>query len=187
MKLVNCLFAIALAFSVMGCSENDAEDSFEWTDEDAIAPILSNPETGSELFSGYQNCVHIQGVASELLRQNGIHFEGFSASGDDPQSEAIVINDQQVITDIVEQFGFDSETVGLEAKEYSLVVGYVYTPMGGYEIHQRAKQVLGKAWLHLTAEQVYLGLASPCYTCFMALYDTELPSGPVDKIYRTYK
>jgi hypothetical protein len=177
-------FIIALALSLVGCSE---KYYFEWTDKDAIAPISSDSETGSELFSGFQNCTRVQELAPELLEQNGIHFESSSPSSDEPQAEAVVINDQQVIADIVDQFGLDSEAIGVEAKKHSLVVGWVYTAMGGYEVSQRAKKVFGGVSLRLTMEQVYLGAASPGRTCFMALYDTELPSGPVDKIYRTYK
>ncbi len=172
---------MALALSLVGCSD-ETLDSFEWTDKDAIVPILSDPETETELFSG----LNVTGVAKELLKQNGIYFENSFPSEGVPQSEAIVINDRQVISDVVEQFGFDSEAVGVEAEQSSLVVGYLCTPMSGYVIRQRAKKVLGKTWLHLTAEPGS-GYATPFRTYFMALYDKELPSGPVDEIYSTFK
>ncbi len=176
------IFIIALALSLVGCSD-ETLDSFEWTDKDAIVPILSDPETETELFSG----LNVTGVAKELLKQNGIYFENSFPSEGVPQSEAIVINDRQVISDVVEQFGFDSEAIGVETKKHSLVVGYVYAAVGGKEVRQRAKKIFGGVSLRLTIEQVYSGVASPCRTYFMALYDTELPSGQVDRIYCTYK
>jgi uncharacterized protein YcfL len=169
------LFIIALALSLVGCSE---KYYFELTDKDAIAPVLSDSEAGTELFSGLQN---VDIVAQELLNQNGI-----SESSISPNS-AIVINDQQVIADIVEQFGFDPEAVGVEAKTHSLVVGYVGAAYGNDIVRQRAKIVFGKVCLHLEIQDNNSSFPAWVRKYFMALYPADLPLGPVDEIYCTYK
>jgi hypothetical protein len=178
-------FIIALALSLVGCSE---KYYFEWTDKDAIAPISSDSESGSDLFSDSDAAY---GIAMELLKQNGIYFESsFSITVDDPQAEAIIINDQQVIADVVKQLGFETKISGIETDKFSLVAGYVVTAQTGkYIISQRAKQTSEGVSMRIVVEEDprYGAYCTQSRWYYLGLYDTDLPSGPVDKIYCTYK
>ncbi len=179
MKIKKFLFVSILSFGIISCSEKEPLDTdfFEWTDQEAIAPLSMDSEDGLDLSSDYRE------VAWGLLAQNGISTST-TVTAETAETEAIVINDQAVIKDVVERLGFDSEIS--ESDGYSLVVGCtVVGATGAYRISQRAKKTLGGVSLRLMIEQVGGGFTVPSRTCFMALYSTVLPSGPVRKIYCT--
>ncbi len=172
-------FVLAIALCVMGCSE---EHHFEWTDKNAIAPLTFDSETGLdwELSSEYHT------VAQELLEQNGISYKSSFPTAGEPTTEAIVINDPQVVADIIKRFDLGLKISEAGAGRYSLVIGYVAVAMSNYRVTQRAKKILGETILRLRVEKTEMGgFSAPCRIYFMALYATELPSGPVSKIYYT--
>lgn len=177
-------FIAALALGVMGCSKTETGESevFDWTDKEAISPVSFDYETGVDLFS-WEACKE---TVPALLEQNGFIL-GSSPSSCEiwPSGEgAVVINDQTVINGIVAKYGLVSKISG-SVEEYSLLAGYAITGnTGGYEISQRVKRTLDGVSLGLMVEQVGHGNCIPGYAFYMALYP-KLPSGPVNKIYRT--
>ena len=177
------LFVIAaLALGVLGCSKTEMEDTdvFDWTDKDAIAPVSFDSETGVDLFS-WDDC---REIVPGLLEQNGITLSKHPGAGGIPWEGAVVINDKAVINDVVKESGLESRIPG-GIEDYSLLVGYALTGhTGGYKISQRVKRALDGVSLGLLIEQVGLGMCTPGYAFYMALYP-KLPAGPVSKIYRT--
>ncbi len=170
----NKLFIIvALALGVAGCSKMETGD---------IMPVSFDSETGVDLFS-WEACKE---TVPALLGQNGFILGSRPSSCEIwPSGEgAVVINDQTVINGIVAKYGLDPEIYG-EVDEYSLLAGYAITGnTGGYEVSQRVKRTIDGVTLGLMIEQVGIGLCTPGYAYYMALYP-KLPAGPVARIYRT--
>ncbi len=184
MKIKKMLFVLALALGLVGCSEEEPLDGgfFEWTDQESIAPLSCDSETGLDWFSEYVD-------AKELLSQNGISFGSSFPTAGEPTAQAIVISDQQVIADIIERYGLESRISEVGADRYSIVVGSVIAAMSNYLVTaQRAKNIRGEMSLRLMVEQSseYAGFCAPCHIYFAAIYAADLPSGPVNKIYVSY-
>ena len=159
--------------------ETGEPDVFDWTDKEAISPVSFDSETGVDLFSREACKETVPG----LLEQNGITL-GRPGAGGIPWVGAVVINDKAVINDIVTKYGLLSKISG-SVDEYSLLAGYALTGnTGGYEVSQRVKRTIDGVSLGLLVEEVGIGLCTPGYAFYMALYP-KLPSGPVARIYRT--
>ena len=175
---MNRLFVVvALTLGLAGCAKDDV---FDWTDKDAIAPVSFDSETGVDLFS-WDDC---REIVPGLLEQNGITLSKHPGAGGIPWVGAVVINDKAVINDVVTKYGLESRIPG-GIEDYSLLVGYALTGhTGGYKVSQRVKLTINGVCLGLLVEQVGIGLCTPGYAFYMALYP-KLPAGPVSKIYRT--
>lgn len=174
---MNRLFVVlALTLGLAGC----AKDVFDWTDKDAIAPVSFDSAAGVDLFS-WDDC---REIVPGLLEQNGITLSKHPGAGGIPWVGAVVINDKAVISDVVKESGLESRIPG-GIEEYSLLVGYALTGhTGGYKVSQRVKLTIDGVCLGLLVEQVGIGLCTPGYAFYMALYP-KLPAGSVSKIYRT--
>ena len=171
---MNRLFVVvALTLGLAGCAKDDV---FDWTDKDAIAPVSFDSETGS-----WDEC---REIVPGLLEQNGITLGKHPGAGGIPWVGAVVINDKAVISDVVKESGLESRISG-GIEDYSLLVGYALTGhTGGYKVSQRVKLTIDGVCLGLLVEQVGIGLCTPGYAFYMALYP-KLPAGQVSKIYRT--
>lgn len=172
--------AAILALGVMSCTKMD--DIFNGTDKEAIAPISSANDSGTDIFT----LEEIHGIVPDLLRENGIevHSSLLVVSDQYPYAEAVVINEQSVINEIAVKCNLESKFPGIVFDEYSIVAGFFDCAMGGYNItNQRIKKGLDRVNMYLKIESTDLGICTPCRTYFMALYP-KLPSKPI-KIYRS--